>query len=158
MMLVAHTLATHLRQSRAYNALLVSIALLVGLGNLWYYVAVYVPTSNGLVNPPNQVTNALAREMLRAHQEGRQVLLIESLATGAENTLVVRYLMTGRAYSIYDRDGISQLEGDKPFAIFAGLSRLDELRRLMVIYPNGHFRTVQLPENGAEAFYVYERP
>lgn len=158
MMLVAHTLAAHLRQSRAYNALLVSIALLVGLGNLWYYVAVYVPTSNGLVNPPNQVTNALAREMLRAHQEGRQVLLIESLATGAENTLVVRYLMTGRAYSVYDRDGISQLEGDKPFAIFAGLSRLDELRRLMVIYPNGHFRTVQLPENGTEAFYVYERP
>lgn len=155
---VAHTLAMHLKQPKAYNALLIGIASLVCLGNFWYYVAVYVPTSKGLKNFPNQVTNVLAREMLRAHREGRQILLIESFGTGAENTLVVRYLMTGRPYYIYDRNGDRYIEGDKPFAIFAGATRLDDLRRLMQLYPNGYFRTVYLVEDSSVAFYVYERP
>ncbi|MFQ3534902.1 MAG: glycosyltransferase family 39 protein [Aggregatilineales bacterium] len=157
-MFVAHSLAAHLQQPKAYDVLLIGIALLVCLGNFWYYVAVYMPTSNALANPPNQVTNALAREMVRAHEEGRQVLLIESFATGAENSLVVRYLMSDKRYSLYDRDGISQLESGKPLAIFAGVTRLDELRQLMVIYPNGRLRTVHLSEDGAAAFYVYEYP
>lgn len=156
--MIAHILAAHLQRPQLFNALIFSVALLVCLGNLWYYVAVYVPTSNGLANRPNQATNALVREMLQAHRDGRQVLLIESLATGVENTLVVRYLMSDKPYLLYDHDGISALDGNKPFAIFAGLTRLDELRRLMFIYPNGHFRTVYLREDGTPAFHVYERP
>jgi len=156
--MIAHILAAHLQRPKVFNALVFSVALLVCSGNFWYYVAVYVPTGKGLANRPNQATNALAREMLQAHRDGRQVLLIESLATGVENTLVVRYLMSDKPYLVYDRDGIGVLDGDKPFAIFAGLSRLDELRNLMTVHPNGRFRTVYLREDGTAAFHVYERP
>jgi hypothetical protein len=156
--MVAHVLTAHLQRPGLFNALVFGVALLICLGNFWYYVAVYVPTSKGLANRPNQVTNALAREMVRAHRDGRQVLLIESFSTGVENTLVVRYLMSDKPYLVYDQDGTGALDGNKPFAIFAGLSRLDELRSLMLAHPNGRFRTVYLREDGTAAFYVYERP
>ncbi len=157
-LMIASTLADHLKRPHALNALVVGIGLMVCLGNLWYYLAIYVPTSKGLVNRPNQTTNALADAMLQAHRDGRQVLLIEDVSTGVENTLVVRYLMSGRPYLIYDTQGLSTFDGQQPFAIFAGLARLEDLRRLMVIYPNGHFRRVYLLEDGTPAFYVYERP
>jgi hypothetical protein len=70
----------------------------------------------------------------------------------------VRYLMSDKPYLVYDRDGAGALDGSKPFAIFAGLSRLDELRSLMLAHLNGRFRTVYLREDGTAAFYVYERP
>jgi hypothetical protein len=156
-LMVAHTLAVHLKQQRAFDILVVGIALLISIGNFWYYTAVYIPTGRGLDNLPNRVTNALAREMVRAYDEGRQVLLIESFDTGASDTLVVRYLMSDRKYLLYDRDDVRQLRGDQPFAIFAGRSRLDELRQLIARYPNGRFRSVYLQDNWV-AFYVYERP
>lgn len=155
---VAQALAAHLKQVRAYNMLVIGIGLLVALGNFWHYVAIYVPTGKGLENRPNQITNALAREMVRAYDEGRQVLLIESIGTGADNSLIVRYLMSNRSYLVYDHDDLGKLDTSKPIAIFAGETRFDDLRQLMVAYPNGRLRTVYLAEDGTVAFYSYERP
>jgi hypothetical protein len=146
---------TKVERFRAYVALGLGIAL--SLGNLWYYLYVYIPEGRYLNNRPNWATNATAREMVAAADAGRQVVLFYDFATGVENTLVVQYFMTGRKY-IVDEQGLDSIDPLKPFTFVFGVARKPDLERMKIRYPGGRERKVYLVEDGTLGMYIYERP
>lgn len=154
---VAYKVAQLTKEQRNQARVAFALGLALCLGNLWFYLGVYVPTNNYLNNRPNWATNATAREMIAAADAGRQVVLFYDFATGVENTLVVQYFMTGRKY-IVDEQGLDSIDPLKPFTFVFGVARKPDLERMKLRYPGGIERTVYLIEDGTIGMYIYERP
>lgn len=156
---VAFGLMQTFRQGERFqNRVALVLAGLLAVGNFWYYVGVYIPANTYLNNRPNWATNLTAQEMVKAWQQGRQIILVPEFASGVEATVTVQYFMTGRRYIQFDGEGLTAVDHLLPITVIVGPSRKNDLDRIMTALPGGQLREVHLKFDNSLGFYVYERP
>lgn len=147
------------RRQQATRALIAALGLALCLGNLAYYLGVYVPTRPYLQNRPNWETNQVALAMVELAEAGRQIILLEAFPTGIMHTLVVGYYMAEYPPILrFDDSSYTLFNPDKPFGFIVPPSRVGEFVSIMKQYPNGRFYGAKLPQDGSIGFFVYERP
>jgi hypothetical protein len=148
-----------LKSAEVIKPLALGIGGFLFIANLIFYLNVFIPNGKYLANRPNWATNRVASAMLEAQNAGRQVFLVPQYATGIENTLVVKYFMSGRPYTVIDQsleEVFPTLDLSQPFTFIVAPQRYAELDYLLQQMKTGTVNVVFLDEDDSIGFYVYD--
>ncbi len=156
--LVALALAKAIKRPNANRSIAVGIGTLVLLGNVAFYLWVYIPEGQYLNLRTNWVANRQANQMLEEYNQGRQVVLVARFDTNIQNSLIVQFLMTGKPYLNGEEDLpnlLTRVDLTKPTSFLVSPQRKDDLTQLIHFFPSGKTFKVYLDENKEFAFYLF---
>src|SRR5262249_11249330 len=135
--LIAAALATALRRTNISRSIALGIGVLALVGNLVFYVGVYIPEGKYLALPTNQWSNRLAHQMVDEYESKRQVVLLASFNSAVEDSKPVQFFMAGKSY-VTGEDALSYLltkiDFRRPLTFFVPPERKADLDHLAEIF------------------------
>ncbi len=162
-LMVALAITRVIHKPELVNRLVLALGVLLFIGNLAYLTLDYIPSRGYIRNRPNWVVNRIASQMVDETNAGRYVVMVGGGLSEVQNADVVKYFMSGKAYTYLDMPvdaGVetpgSGIDFSKPLTFVVAAQRGTDMSTLLALLPGGTSYEVHLDQDGSLVFFLYK--